>query len=408
MIVYRIYINVFFFVLAVTIAPFVGDGGKNYLLLGVIAFSPLFFIVHRVKFDRVVYAFLFFILCISLSVLVNFSHFRANTFFYTIFFVLSFLLLRDGILKGFFSIESLIKKIRILIYAYLITLVVQQFCVLLHLPVINQIFCFDDPWKLPSLALEPSHLPRFLFFLMYAYLSLKSLLLGRPYKLSDMKKDRFIWFAYFWSMLTCGSVTALLFVLLIFLTGRKITVKNVLGMVFCGCFALLLIVELTNSVLLNRTILFLHAFFTFSIEEIVYVDESAAYRVLPFFAFANTINLWDVHSWLGYGIDTGRAICNSYMYSISGDVNYMNGVNIGGMAAFVIDYGLIFIVSLSRAIFETIKYCKDKMILVVWIISSLVESINMQMFWFSLTLLVCVSYYTKMIAISVKQGRILK
>ena len=389
------YVNLLFIAFAVTIAFFVGEGGKNFFLLGIMLLAPLFFVTCKVKFDRVVVAFFVFIFFLVLSVFFNIDRFRASSFFYTFFFVVSFLVLRNGILKEYFGIYGWIKRIKYLIYAYFIVMLLQQFCVFFHLPVINQIVSFDNPWKLSSLALEPSHLPRFLFFMVYAYLSLRKILLGGSYKFKDFKIDKFVWLSYFWCMLTCGSITALLFVLLIFFQGRKIRMRKIILIVLGGGFVILGISLFVNSTLLTRTFAFLNAFSTLSIAEINAVDHSAAYRFAPIFAFLKHFDLTNVHFWLGYGLDYGREYCQRFMFALSGDIAYNQGINIGGMAAFIMDYGIMFILTLGIAVFETVKECKDRMILIVWVLSSLVESINMQMFWFSLILLVCVGYYTK-------------
>ena len=389
------YVNLLFIAFAVTIAFFVGEGGKNFFLLGIMLLAPLFFVFCKVKIDRVVVAFFVFVLFLVLSVFFNIDRFRASSFFYTIFFVVSFLVLRNGILKEYIGIYGWVKRIRYLIYAYFIVMLLQQLCVLFHLPVINQIIFFDNPWKLPSLALEPSHLPRFLFFMVYAYMSLRKIMLGDSYKFCDFKSDKFVWLSYFWCMLTCGSITALLFVLLIFFQGRKIRARKIILIALVGGFFILGISLFVNSALLTRTFAFLKALSTLSIAEINAVDHSAAYRFAPIFAFFKHFDLSNAHFWLGYGLDYGRQYCQRFMFVLSGDIAYNQGINIGGMAAFIMDYGIMFILTLGIAVFETIKECKDKLILVVWVLSSLVESINMQMFWFSLALLVCVGYYTK-------------
>ncbi len=391
----KIYLKLLFFTLAVTFTLFIGDGGKNFLLIGVMALSPIYFFIHKVKRDRVVLAFIAFVFYITVSAFYNLEHFRANSFFYTVFFVVSFLVLRDGIIRGYFEIELLTKKIKWIIYAYFIVLLIQQFCVLAHLPVINQIAFYENPWKLPSLALEPSHLPRFLFFLMYAYLSLRDVVLSKCGGKTEIKKDRLVWISYFWCMLTCGSTTALLFVCLIFLRGGKISFAKVMIAVG-GCFVLTAVALLVvDTSLINRAILFVQSLATLSIDKIDAVDHSAAYRIAPFFAYLKNINILDLHFWLGSGLDTGRAFCQRFMFILSNDAAYDKGVNIGGMVAFVVDYGFLFIVFLGYAIYQSVKKCDDKIILLVWLFSSFVESINMQMFWFSLILLVCVGYYTK-------------
>jgi len=391
----KLYINLLFIALTITVASFIGDGGKNLFLIGVMALSPLYFVLHKIKRDKVALSFIAFVVYISISSFFNLERFRADSFFYTVFFVVSFLTLRDRIVRGDFEINDLVKKIRRLIYAYFFVLLVQQFCVLTHLPVVNQIAFYDNPWKLPSLALEPSHLPRFLFFLMYAYVSLRYILLDRSYNKNEIKKDRFVWLSYFWCMLTCGSTTALLFVGLIFLRGKKISVTKIV-IAIVGILSLFVVALLiVDNSLINRTILFVQTLSTFSIDKIDAVDHSAAYRLSPFFAYLKSVDISNVHFWLGSGLDTGRTFCQRFMYVLSGDEAYDKSVNIGGMMAFIMDYGFLFVFFLGNAIYQTVKNCKDKLILIVWLLSSLVESINMQMFWFSLVMLVCVSRFSE-------------
>ena len=382
--------------LSVTLVAFCLSQGQNMLLISVMAFSPIIIMWHPIKIDVVVKSFILFFHVLLISIAFNTSQFRWTSFIYTFLFVSSFLLLRDQIYRGTFLLNDVIRYLKYLIYAYTLALVIQQMCVLFHFPVFNQLYIYESPWKLPSLALEPSHMPRFVFYIMFAYLSLRDYSHERSGMQYSMKNDKMVWICYFWLMLTCVSTTALIFVLLIFMRGRKFRLKHMATSVSAALIAVpLLSVIMGDTEAWQRSINFINAFFSFSMDTIDSTDHSAAFRVSPFYAYLGTVDIMSKNFWLGAGIDSGKELCRAYMSYISADVTYETTTNVGGMMAFIYDYGIFFIISLGYAVYHILKSCQDKLIVSIWVATSMVESINMQMFWFSLTMLTFVTYFVK-------------
>ena len=121
-----------------------------------IGLSPLMFWVANRKLDSI--DIMFFLLLFLMFVSGNFHPgFRGISYMYSLCFVFSFLCMRKAFINGVFPKERMQKILRNVLYAYAIVLVIQQICVIVGISPINQTFGFENKWKLPSLAQEPSH-----------------------------------------------------------------------------------------------------------------------------------------------------------------------------------------------------------------------------------------------------------
>ena len=127
------------------------------------------------------------------------------------------------LLPTHFYLESKISPIqftqiiKFLIIAYAAMLLIQQFCVLLGLPIINiSNYSVLSPWKLNSLAMSPHTqcIVCFNVLLLVLHETIKSR--GYNFK-NDFRKDKWVWIAFIWTMLTLGSGTAFIFLPLVLL-----------------------------------------------------------------------------------------------------------------------------------------------------------------------------------------------
>ena len=354
---------------SITVSFFVSkEDSKNLFLVGVMALSPFFLLIEKKRYDsvdRLMFLFLFLALVVCLM---HLGSFRPASYIYTFCFVTSFVFLKSIIQRKGFTLEFLTKFLRKLIYLYGVILLIQQFCVLLGIhPILANAFDAENPWKLPSLTPEPSHLARFVFFIMYAYVVLREISLKRKYVLKDAKKEIMVWLLYFWLMMTCGSTTALLFVFLIFL--RYIKLKNVMvsGMFF-GFLFVLMQGTFGDNEAFNRILNLGPALKTISPEEINAADHSAAHRILPIFVFFQWLNPSTVGFWLGNGMDYGLNWCREYMYMISGDSNYAGqNVNLGGVTIMFVDYGIIVMGVFISSLIRFFRNVPDKFLVICWI-----------------------------------------
>ena len=390
------YAYILFIALSVTITLFLGEDRKNMLLIALMSLSPILLVFARIKFDKTIKLLFIFLLIISIVNLLHLKAVRITSYFYTISFCTTFCFLYNSVNKGYFKLEQIIKILSLLIYAYTVVLLLQQLCVLFNIsPIVNQGPIYEESkWKLCSLAPEPSHAVRYMFFFMYSYLELKEIKLGRKYVFRDFRKDKTIWFCYFWLMMTSFSTTGFLLVLLIF--TKFIKKRNILQ----WAILIALIVLLTNILFADnnaylRVTTFIEAMASFDIEEINSADHSATHRVLPFFVL---LQYWDVLSidfWIGHGMDAGKILCQQIMAYVSNDSSYIdNNVNVGGLLVFFIDYGFIASALLIAFFLSVLKYIKNKLLIIIWFAIIMVASLNTQILWISLVLMYLVSHFT--------------
>lgn len=209
------------FILSLSIAPaiFLGEGNRNLLLIVVMFIAPIFLLKY-LKIDKIdILLLALFLYMIVVPMVYNPESYRISTVLYSVLFGLLFLSYKQLFYNSTFTVEFYSKLLKYIIYAYFITLLIQQFCVLTGLPVFN-VSNYDptEPWKLNSLSPEPSHTARIVALLMFSYIITIEIIKKRTYSfVQEFKIDKYIWLAFLWIMLTTNSGTAFLFLMLIFL-----------------------------------------------------------------------------------------------------------------------------------------------------------------------------------------------
>lgn len=383
--VFKKYILYLFLSLNITISYFILGNDTNALLLFMIGVSPIMLLTEKRTLDKVD-------LLMSSLLLVMFvcgyskSSFRLVSYLYSLCFVSSFICLKDSFHRGYFPLVRMQRIIRNLLYAYAIVLLVQQLCVIVGIQPINQYFGFADKWKLPALAQEPSHMAIFMFFFMYSYMLISEKILGHKYCLADAKKERWIWLAYFWCMLSSQSTSAIIYCSLLFL--RYLKIQTVLKYVAVGIIVVSICgLILKNSEAVQRAISFGEAFLTFDIVKIDAADHSAAYRFFPMFYLLNHFDVLSSDFWFGHGLDFGKETLNAFAQYVSGDVTYDGHVNMGGFFGYILDYGMLCFLILGLAIKKAIKGIEDTWLVIFYIWLNLFIGFNMQLFWSSTVLM---------------------
>ena len=134
------------------------------------------------------------------------------------------------------NIDRYSNLIKGLIFAYFVVLLIQQCCVLLGLPIFNvSNYDVTQPWKLNSLMSEPEHSGRMMALLVFSYLTIQDCIVGRKMIFKESwRKDKAIWLAFLWSMLTMVSAGAYLF-LFIVLFFHKLVNHICVGKPFAAC-----------------------------------------------------------------------------------------------------------------------------------------------------------------------------
>lgn len=387
------YILLLFLSLNITISYFVLWNETNGLLVSMIGLAPVILLCCKRRITEVDIL-LFIVLMFMFIFAFTKMSFRPISYLYSLCFVSAYLCLRDSFLQNKFPMSKMQKILRKILYAYAIVLLIQQLCVIVGIKPLNQLFGFEDKWKLPSLAQEPSHMAIFEFFFMYSYMLISEKLLGHKYRLSDAKKEKWVWIAYFWCMLTCQSTSAIMYCGLIFLRFFKprTILKYGIGLVIT---IVPIYLFLRETPAFQRVVLFSEAFFTLDINKINDADHSAAYRLFPLFYLLNHLDVFNSEFWFGHGLDFGKETLNEYALYVSNDVAYDGNINIGGFFGYILDYGMLCFLTLCLAIKKAIRGVGDFWLVIFYIWLNLFVGFNMQLFWSSTTLLTYISIYNK-------------
>lgn len=342
------YVFFLFLSLNITISYFILGNETNGLLVSMIGLSPVILVCFKRKIleeDILLLLVLLFMFIFAFTKV----GFRPISYLYSVCFVAAYLCLRESFLQNKFPMFRMQRILRNILYAFAIVLFIQQLCVIAGIKPINQLFGFENKWKLPSLAQEPSHMAIFVFFFMYSYMLISEKLLGHKYRLSDAKKEKWVWIAYFWCMLTCQSTSAIMYCGLMFLRFLKprTILKSGIGLVIA---IVPIYLFLRETPAFQRVVLFSEAFFTLDINKINDADHSAAYRFFPLFYLLNHLDVFNSEFWFGHGLDFGKETLNEYALYVSNDVAYDGNINIGGFFSYILDYGMLCFLTLCLAI----------------------------------------------------------
>lgn len=365
------------------------SSNMNLLLIGVMIISPVILLISIRSISVEDILLILFMLCIIFPPLINHPEtMRWSTVIYSCMFVVSFMTYKHLLYKDIFRIENFEKLIRYLIYAYVIVLIIQQICVLLGLPIFNlSNYSPAEPWKLNSLTSEPSHSARIVGLLMYCYIVIKEIMLNRKYNLkNDFKVDKWIWFSFFWTMITMGSGTAFLFIFLVlsvFLSFRNLIILLLVFIILIGAITFF---EITGF---DRTWKVFLATLTLDTNKIIAADPSASVRIVPFIIISQLVDFTTFNDWFGYGVDYVKSIFSTYV-TIGGLPEGWTG---GGMFQVWLDYGLLPFLLFVYFTFSA-TYIKDSIVSVFfWFLLVFMYGVNSQIVWVTIVLLFTLNYF---------------
>lgn len=356
----------------IMIFPLYGLGIENkYLpLMIMMGLSPLVVIFDGYKPDKNL-ALLLGILFIMFMAGKVFhpETFRMNSYVYTISFFVLFLSYDVVIQKNAIPIKTLEKFFRYLIYAYALVLLIQQLEVLVGIEKPINLTMFggreENPFKLNSLAIEPSNVGRIMPCVMFCWMKIQEILRNESkymYK-HIWKEDKKIWILFLYVTLGCGSMTSFFSVVVLFL--YFVNKKNIKYLPFILLFGGGLILGLMKaSPKMNERIENLFKVNYSSADMIVDTDASSSARIVPFIIYFNSIGL-DSGTILGHGMD---ALEKESTYLIVTPERIANDDRVGANNIFGLLYnygifcGILFFIFLFRNIspkfisYETLFY----------------------------------------------------
>ena len=209
--------------------------------------------------------------------------------------------------------------------------------------------------------------------------------MDKKYSLSsNFKEDKYIWLSFFWTMLTMGSGTSLLFVILvlsIFLRFRTLIVFIMFLIILHG------LIDYLDIKAADRTIKLFLATLTLDPETMMEADRSGSSRIVPFIVLIERVDFTTINGWFGHGIDyVGN---NLYMYFAIP----IKGYSGGGMLALWMEYGFLsFILFLIFSLMTTINR-KNLKILFFWFFLIFMYGVNSQFVWATITIMFTIRYF---------------
>ena len=363
-------VNIFIILLAVAPAFALGEGNKNLLLIGAMCFSPYFFIKYPVILPKIDIPLIS--ICLMMIIFTIVFHpetLRWSTLMYSCLFCMFFMSFARVLSFSDYRADDFAKLIKWLLYAYCITLMIQQFCVLTGLPIFNlSNYNPREPWKLNSLMAEPSHTARI-----------------DVEKIWGAKKtNKKVIAAFLYPIFTMGSGTG--FLLLFILLLRFIPKKQVISLFIVGLLltpAIIYVISTNDTA--KRTADFVVAIADFDEKQLIKKDLSAAIRIVPTLHGAKKVTIFTKDGLFGKGVDADAGLtplpsvdCGAGSFSI--------WYNFGIFSAIIFWSFTLFICFLRN---DMVMSCFFWLFLCFFY-----GGLNIQIIWFTLALFLSYKYVT--------------
>lgn len=365
------------------------ESSMNIFLVGLMGISPILLLLYLKSIAKEDVLLILFLLCITFIPQLNQPEtVRWSTVLFAWMFCLTFLLYKQLLLKDYFNIHTFLKLLYYLIYAYAIVLFIQQLCVLVGLPVfLASHYSLAEPWKLNSLAAEPSWAARSVAFLMFCYIITKELILDRKYSFKDnYNDDKYLWYSFFWTMLTMGSGTSFLFIILVL--SIFLRPKNILLLIIL-MILLILIINYMEINAADRAIKLFFATLTLNPEIMFDADSSGSSRIIPFIVLLEKVNITTLDGWFGHGID--YVANNLYMYFAI----KIKGVGGGGLLELWMNYGFVSFISFTLFSLSIFLYRTSISLIFFWFFLVFMYGVNSQILWMAIVLVFTIKYFTE-------------
>lgn len=371
------------------------EGAMNGFLVGVMGLTAGLLVIDYFSNNQLTKVdFLTWLLIFVLYLCANRhpERWRPSTFYYTCMFLITFLYFVRLLYQDKIDIRIYIKVLRFLIFAFTITIIIQEICVISGVEPINYTqsadsFLYETKMRANGLASEPSYVSYEIMILMASYILMQQEIDGAKYNfLKKVKSDKIIWLCYFWSMISTGSTTGVVLVGVTLIP--LITKKNILFVVIFVIIALLFIMGYQENSL-ERAIDFIPALFSMDLDRIIAADDSAAWRVAPLIIIFRFYNFLSLDGIFGYGIDFSKDLCAQWL-NVTDEY-----VPTGGFLSMIMDYGF-FPFAVLISIMIKCSYTKNNIIYAIaFTIAIITSPLNSQLFWLTLMFMATNKYFLR-------------
>ena len=235
--------------------------------------------------------------------------FRWSTYLYSVLLVLTYICFYNLVyIEKVFTIDHFIKICKWFMMAYFIVCIIQQIFTLAgigYLPALNMMQELDRGLGCQSLTAEPSHFARFMLVFYYAYVKCNEYKRDEgPFTLRELfsGEHRWVTIRFLWMMLTMGSGTAFVCLILFALYFVRKDNWYYIIPILAVCYIL---IQSSGIEALDRATNTIEATATLDKETVQETDGSASARIAPVINSLNA-DFSKKETWLGYGIDYGK------------------------------------------------------------------------------------------------------
>lgn len=311
--------------------------------------SPLFYIFLINKFNRdikvFIYAGMYLTMIVCCSLLAS-QHVVWERFIYRSLFLCSFIVVYKIVYSGNLELEFFLKLFIFTLCAYGIIFLIQHICFFVgikELAVINLTgaMTMGGGLKANGLAIEPSHASRILSFIYWGIIVLTEVKEGKELTLVEhFKTNPWSTLAFWGSMLSMGSATAMLGAIIIFIHFAK----KYIWLYLVSAFAVIILLNVDiNIEAIERIKAVINAFLSDDVVNTLKETESSGgSRIAPMINTITDTDLFAKETWIGQGSDHIRSHLAMFTTQKIGDIN---------------DFGLL---SYTLSLFFVFKCCLRK------------------------------------------------
>ena len=361
---------------------------QNVLLLGLMALSPFVWFVCRFVVGRIdIPLLLMYLLMVAFPCIFHPATVRWSTLIYTGMYVSFFIAYVKLLYCSDLTAISLMKVLRILLFAYAIVLIVQQICFFAGLPIFNAINIDVRPSAFPrlnSIGPEPAWTARNVCLMMFIYILLYQHTLNKELTLKKFWIDNhWLCISFLYVILTCGSATGILFVVLILF--KFVNARSLLGVVVGAVLCVTVINRFTTISSVERVMNLIPAVMTLDERAIMHADRSGASRIIPTIQAMKHLSLTTVDGWVGHGVDYDTKIIRFPGIKANGG-GFSLWLNYGALVQFLF-LGVVFSVCYIKREPCSLLFC------ILILFGGI--TINIQILWFMLALFATYKFVTQ-------------
>lgn len=364
--------------------PLESRAGVSYIKLTLSILCPFFLITFSPKITKAFFWCVIYYCFVLSAAILHPETLRWSTILFLCSFLVTYITFYNlVVIERVFNFDFFLNLLKYLLLAYIITLVIQQFFIIIGIktvPIINLTQSLNRNIGANSLSYEPSSAARIMAILYLGIIRMLEIQQHTHISISQLyKKVKWPTIGFIWSMLTMGSATAFiaLGILLLHFIKRKYVFTIIPIFIILYCIA----PNIDNNSV-QRAYNMFNAVLTGSQEIVIETDVSAATRVAPLMNLFTKLDLTDLKTWFGHGVD--------YTINLGDYKAYMKDGIIGG----VLDYGFLSFIIMQILIFSCAISRIFSIETLLWIILFGFSFSNVPYTWGAIMVFTTIRYFT--------------